>query len=253
MDRIKFMNIEIDNVTMKEALHEINSLVKKRGKAYSVTPNVDHIMKLQTDKEFVEIYKKADLILCDGKPLVWISKLYGTPIKAKVSGSDLFPRLCALAAKKSYKMYFLGAGPGVAEKAAASLRKRYKGLNVVGTYSPSYGFEKKEEEVKEIIGKVRSAQPDILIVALGAPKQEKFVYEHLDELNVPFSIGLGASLDFEAGNIKRAPRWMSNCGLEWLYRIFQDPKRLIKRYLVDDLKIVGLIFKYLPNKKIESR
>lgn len=192
--------------------------------------------------------KKADLILCDGKPLVWISKLYGTPIKAKVSGSDLFPRLCALAAKKSYKMYFLGAGPGVAEKAAASLRKRYKGLNVVGTYSPSYGFEKKEEEVKEIIGKVRSAQPDILIVALGAPKQEKFVYEHLDELNVPFSIGLGASLDFEAGNIKRAPRWMSNCGLEWLYRIFQDPKRLVKRYLVDDLKIVGLVFKYFPVK-----
>lgn len=248
MDRIKFMNIEIDNVTMKEALHEINRLVKKRGKTYSVTPNVDHIMKLQTDKEFVEIYKKADLILCDGKPLVWISKLYGTPIKAKVSGSDLFPRLCALAAKKSYKMYFLGAGPGVAEKAAANLRKKYKGLNVVGTYSPSYGFEKKEEEVKEIIGKVRSAQPDILIVALGAPKQEKFVYEHLDELNVPFSIGLGASLDFEAGNIKRAPRWMSNCGLEWLYRIFQDPKRLIKRYLVDDLKIVGLVFKYFPVK-----
>ncbi len=248
MDRIKFMNIEIDNVTMKEALHEINRLVKKRGKAYSVTPNVDHIMKLQTDKEFVEIYKKADLVLCDGKPLVWISRLYGTPIKAKVSGSDLFPRLCAMSAKKGYKMYFLGAGPGVAEKAAAGLRKRYKGLNVVGTYSPSYGFEKKEEEVKEIIGKVRSAQPDILIVALGAPKQEKFVYEHLDELNVPFSIGLGASLDFEAGNIKRAPRWMSNCGLEWLYRIFQDPKRLVKRYLVDDLKIVGVVFKYLPVK-----
>ena len=244
MARIKFMNTEIDNLTMQEALEEIDTLINIKKGAYAVTPNVDHIVQLERGGEIVDVYKNADLILTDGKPLLWIAKWYGTPIKEKISGSDLFPLLCKMAAEKGYKMFFLGAAEGVAEKAAENLKKRFTGLQVVGTYSPPFGFEKDQEEMKRIKGMIKDANPDILIVGLGCPKQEKFMYHHCKELGVPISFGLGASFDFEAGNIKRAPKWMADHGLEWLFRITQDPKRLVKRYLVDDLKIFELAIKY---------
>lgn len=244
MVRMKFMNTEIDNLTMDETLVEIDKLIKENKNAYVVTPNVDHIVQLERGGELAKVYRYADLILTDGKPLIWISKWYGTPIKEKISGSDLFPLLCKMAAEKSYTMYFLGAAEGVAAKAAKNLMKKYKGLNVVGAYSPPYGFEKNEVEMAKIEKMIKDANPHILIVGLGCPKQELFIFHNKDRLGVPVSLGLGASLDFEAGNIKRAPKWMANHGLEWLFRITQDPKRLAKRYLVDDRKILGLAIKY---------
>lgn len=244
MARIKFMNTEVDNLTMDETLVEIDKLIQANKNAYVVTPNVDHIVQLEYGGELVEVYKNADLILTDGKPLIWIAKWYGTPIKEKISGSDLFPLLCEMAAKKGYTMYFLGAAEGVAAKAADNLMKKYKGLNVVGTYSPTYGFEKNDEEMAKIEKIIKQANPHILIVGLGCPKQELFIFHNKDRLGVPLSLGLGASLDFEAGNIKRAPKWMSNHGLEWLFRITHEPKRLTKRYLVNDTKIFGMVMKY---------
>lgn len=244
MARLKFMNTEVDNLTMDEALDAIDALIKKNNNSYVVTPNVDHIVQLETNRELQDVYANAALILTDGKPLLWIAKWYGTPIKEKLSGSDLFPLLCERAAKRGYKMFFLGAAEGVAAKAAENLAKRYQGLQVVGTYSPPFGFEKNQEEMEKIISMVKEAKPDILIVGLGCPKQEKFMYHHCKELEVPISFGLGASFDFEARNIKRAPRWMANHGLEWLFRITQDPKRMARRYLVNDRKILGLAIKY---------
>ncbi len=244
MSRMKFMNTEIDNLTMQETLERINELILEDKNSFVVTPNVDHIIQLERGGELKEAYQYADLILTDGKPLIWISKWYGTPIKEKISGSDLFPRLCGLAAEKGYTMYFLGAAEGVAAKAAENLMNKYPGLQVVGTYSPPYGFEKDEAEMEKIIRQIRDVKPHILIVGLGCPKQELFILHHREELGVPLSLGLGASLDFEAGNIKRAPAWMADHGLEWLYRITQDPKRLAKRYLVDDMKIFRLAIKY---------
>ena len=244
MARMKFMNTEIDNLTMQETLKAIDQLIQEDGNSYVVTPNVDHIVQLETDKELQDVYANAALILTDGKPLLWIAKLYGTQIKEKISGSDLFPLLCDMAAKKKYKMFFLGAAEGVAAKAAENLKKRYSGLQVAGTYSPPYGFEKDALEIKKIAEMIKEAQPQILIVGLGCPKQEKFIWNNREYLNVPVSLGLGASFDFEAGNIKRAPRWMQKCGFEWLFRITQDPKRLFKRYIIDDMKIIKLIFKY---------
>lgn len=244
MARIKFMNTCIDNLTMSETLNEIDKLIQKKNCSYVVTPNVDHIVRLEKDVELQKVYKNASLILTDGKPLIWISKWYRTPIKEKISGSDLFPKVCELAANKNYTMYLLGAAEGVADTAARNLMKKYPGLNIVGTYSPPFGFEKNEQEINKIKAQIKDVHPDILIVGLGCPKQEKFMYYHCKELGVPISFGLGASIDFEAGNIKRAPKWMSEHGLEWLYRITQDPKRLVKRYLVDDMKIVGLAGKY---------
>lgn len=244
MARIKFMNTCIDNLTMSETLNEIDKLIQKKNCSYVVTPNVDHIVRLEKDEELQKVYKNASLILTDGKPLIWISKWYKTPIKEKISGSDLFPRVCQLAANKNYTMYLLGAAEGVADTAARNLMKKYPGLNVVGTYSPPFGFEKNEQEMNKIKTQIQEVHPDILIVGLGCPKQEKFMYYHCKELGVPISFGLGASIDFEAGNIKRAPKWMSNHGLEWLYRFSKEPKRLFKRYFVDDLKIIQVARKY---------
>lgn len=244
MARIKFMNTDIDNLTMAETLNEIDKLIQKKNCSYVVTPNVDHIVRLEKDEKLQKVYKNASLILTDGKPLIWISKWYKTPIKEKISGSDLFPRVCQLAANKNYTMYLLGAAEGVADTAAKNLMKKYPGLNIVGTYSPPFGFEKSKQEMNKIKTQIQDVHPDILIVGLGCPKQEKFMYYHCKELGVPISFGLGASIDFEAGNIKRAPKWMSNHGLEWLYRFSKEPKRLFKRYFVDDLKIIQVARKY---------
>lgn len=244
MARIKFMNTCIDNLTMSETLNEIDKLIQKKKCSYVVTPNVDHIVRLEKDEELQKVYKNASLVLTDGKPLIWISKWYKTPIKEKISGSDLFSRVCQLAANKNYTIYLLGAAEGVADTAARNLMKKYPGLNIVGTYSPPFGFEKNEQEMNKIKTQIQDVHPDILIVGLGCPKQEKFMYYHCKELGVPISFGLGASIDFEAGNIKRAPKWMSNHGLEWLYRFSKEPKRLFKRYFVDDIKIIQVARKY---------
>lgn len=244
MSRIKFMNIEVDNLTMNETIEKIDKLILENKNAYVVTPNVDHIIKLEKDIELKKVYENANLILTDGKPLIWISKLYKTPIKEKVSGSDMFPLVCKLASEKDYKIYFLGAAEGIAAKAAENLKKKFPNLNVVDTYSPPFGFENDKTELKKIISQIVEVQPHILIVGLGTPKQEKFIYNFKKELNVPITFGLGASFDFESGNIKRAPKWMSNHGFEWLFRIVQDPKRLIKRYWNNAVKIMPIIWKY---------
>lgn len=244
MKRVKFLNTEVDNVTLEEALHEIEALVEKRTPSYVVTPNINHIVILDADEEFKEVYQNADLILTDGLPLIWLSKLKRNPIKEKVSGSDLFPKVCKLAAHKNFTMFFLGGLEGVAKMAAEKLKEKYPGLKVVGTCSPSFGFEKDSAEINRIIDMVQSASPDILAVGLGCPKQEKFIYRYKKELNVPVSLAIGASLDFEAGSVRRAPRWMQKAGLEWLCRICTEPKRLFKRYLTDGIKIIKIILKY---------
>lgn len=244
MSRMQFLNTHIDNLTMDEAVSKIEQLIINKKPSYVVTPNVDHIVKLENDIEFQSVYKDADLILTDGMPLIWISKMKKNPIKEKVSGSDLFPKVCDLASKNGYKVFLLGAAEGVAAKAAINLERKYKGLNIVGTYSPSYGFENKKEEIDNIIKMINEVKPDILAVGLGAPKQEKFLYRYRKELNVPVSLAIGASIDFEAGNVTRAPIWMQKRGLEWFYRLIKEPKRMYKRYLVDDIKILKILFKY---------
>lgn len=244
MARIKFLNTYIDNLTMNEAIEKIDRLILKNNSSYVVTPNLDHIVVLENDKEFAKAYKNADLIVADGKPLIWISKYLKNPIKEKISGSDLFPQMCKLASVKGYTIFILGAAEGVAEKAALNLEKKYEGLKIVGTYSPPIGFENNSNELMIIKRKITEVKPDILAVSLGSPKGEKYICNHLREYGVALGISIGATIDFEAGNIKRAPRWMSECGLEWLYRITRDPKRLIKRYWNDAIKIIPIIKKY---------
>lgn len=244
MTRIKFLNTHIDSLTMEEAVDEAEKLIEKPGCSYIVTPNLDHIVMLETDKEFEEIYSNADLILADGKPLIWISKMLKNPIKEKISGSDFFPCMCNMFADKGYSIFILGAAEGVADKAAENLCNKFQGLKIAGTYSPPFGFEKDEKELEKINRIVKGASPDVLAVSLGSPKGEKFLYRHLAECGVSLGISIGATIDFEAGNVKRAPKWMSDIGLEWLFRITQDPKRLIKRYWNDAVKIIPIVLKY---------
>lgn len=244
MSRISFMNIEIDNLTMDETLSAVDDLIRQNKNSFVVTPNVDHIVKLNTNEKLKAAYSEADLILTDGKPLIWASKLFRTPIKEKISGSDLFPELCKFAAEHHYKMFFLGAKDGVAAKAANILKKKYDGLEIVGCYSPAVGFEKDPKEIENIAQMVLHAKPHILILAFGCPKQEIFALDYRNKLQVPISFCLGASLDFAAGYVKRAPRWMSNIGLEWLYRLYQEPRRMFKRYVLEDWKFAKMFIKY---------
>lgn len=252
MGRIQLLNTEIDNISMEEALDRIDAMVQDRKPAYVVTPNLDHIVTIERDAYFREAYAHADLILADGKPLLWIAMARKTPIREKISGSDLFPRLAELAANNGYTMFFLGAGEGIAAQAAEKLKKQYPGLRIAGCYAPPIGFEQDRSAVHEIIQRVQTANPDILIVGLGTPKQEKFLYRYYKQMGVPVSLGLGASFDFVAGNRKRAPRWMSEHGLEWLYRTLQEPKRLAGRYIKDAVCILPILIKYRKHKHYED-
>lgn len=244
MTKLKFLNTTVDNLTMNEAIEVADKLIQEKNNSYIVTPNVDHIVKLESDDHFRNVYKEANLVLTDGQPLIWLSKFLGTPIKEKISGSDFFPEICNLAQQKGYSIFLLGAAEGVAQKAADNLRIDYPGIKIAGVFSPDYGFEKSDKKITEIIQLINEVKPDILAVGLGAPKQEKFLYDYKEKLNVPLSMAIGASIDFVAGNVKRSPRWMQSAGLEWFYRLLKEPKRMFRRYLVDDLKILKIYSKY---------
>lgn len=244
MAKVRVLNAHIDNLTMQEAVGAVKELISQPGETYAVTPNLDHIVILDRDREFVKAYKSAALVLADGMPIIWISRLLKRPIKEKISGSDLFPQICAMCAEEGFSIFILGAAEGVAERAAHNLCFKYKGLHIAGTYSPPLGFERDEQELGRIREYVTRTKPDVLAVALGSPKGEKFLYQHQKEYGVPFGISIGATIDFEAGVVKRAPKWMADRGLEWLYRITQDPKRMLKRYMNDAIRIIPIFFKY---------
>ncbi len=243
------MNTFVNNCTMQECLDEFDELLSADKKSYVVAVNVDVIIKIENDELLKKITDDADMVLVDGKPLIWIAKKHGKPITEKVSGSDMVPLLCEKAAGKGYSIFILGGKDGVADKAKHNLEKLYPQIKVVGTYAPPLGFEKDELETAKINSLISSVQPDILLACLGCPKQEKFIYGNIDKYDAKVSVCAGATVDFLAGNIKRAPKWMSNIGLEWLYRFFKEPGRLFKRYFVDDMKIFKLAKKYKPNKK----
>lgn len=246
MDKQKLLNTYVNNVSMNETIQEIERLIAQDKKSYVVPINVDVVIKMEHDSYLREIVDKADLVLVDGKPLIWVSQIYKMPIKQKISGSDLVPLLCETAATKGYSIYILGGKDGVADKAKKKIIQQWPNINIVGTYAPPFGFEKDEKELSEINERIAKAKPDILIVCFGCPKQEKYIYENIRHYNAKVSICAGATVDFLAGNVKRAPKWMSEHGLEWFYRFLQEPRRLFKRYFIDDLKIIRLVLKYKP-------
>ncbi|MEZ6183725.1 MAG: WecB/TagA/CpsF family glycosyltransferase [Planctomycetota bacterium] len=252
-NRIELLGVPIDNVSMAEAIDRIVQLARTRRGAYVVTPNVDHLVKLQHHQAFREVYDQADLILADGMPLIWASRLVGTPLVEKVSGSDLFVLFAERAAREGLRLFFLGGREGAAEGAAEVLRRRFPGLEVVGTYCPYFGFQDDPEENARIAATVRAADPHVLFVGLGAPKQELWIQAQREALGVPVCIGVGVSFEFVAGMVKRAPKPMQKLGLEWGWRLAMEPRRLWRRYLVEDREFFGLLWKQILHARRERR
>lgn len=244
MEKQSLLNTYVNNVNMNETLLVIDEMISSNKKNYIVAINVDVVMKIEKDSYLKKIIDEADMTLVDGKPLIWISKWHKKPVKAKVSGSDLVPELCKRAANKGYSIFIIGGKDGIAEQARVNLEKNYSGIKVVGTYAPPIGFEKDEKEVGRINKMISEVHPDLLIVCFGCPKQEKWIYENYIKYDAKVSVCAGATVDFLAGNVNRAPKWMSDCGLEWFYRFLMEPKRMFKRYFLDDVKIIKLIRKY---------
>lgn len=244
MEKQPLLNTYVNNVNMAETVEAIESMIADGNKHFVVAINVDVVMKIEEDAYLKEITDKADMVLVDGKPLVWIANFHKHPIKAKISGSDLVPLLCEVAADKGYSVFIIGGKDGIAEQAKRKLEEKHPTINVVGTYAPPFGFEQDEEELKKINKMITDAHPDLLIACFGCPKQEKWIYENYHKYDARVSVCAGATVDFLAGNVNRAPKWMSECGLEWFYRFLQEPKRMFKRYFIDDVKILKLIRKY---------
>lgn len=245
MEKVKIGKALIDNLSFKETVGKIESIINNKEKAYVVTPNVDHIVKLEHDPEFLLCYEHAGLVIPDGVPLITASKLLGTPLKERVAGSDLFCALCEDSAKLKYSIFFLGGKEGVAAKAAEVLRVQYPGVNIAGYYSPPFGFEKNKAENDKIINMINELSPDILFVGVGAPKQEKWIYYNIQELDIHVALGIGASFDFAAKFIKRAPKAFRSLHMEWFWRFINEPTRLFKRYFIDSAEFLPIIINQL--------
>jgi exopolysaccharide biosynthesis WecB/TagA/CpsF family protein len=244
MQKINILNIYIDNLSTKDLL---NKLTQKGGVVF--TPNVDHVIKLQQDREFYQAYQTANYKVCDSQILVYASKFLGTPIREKISGSDLFPAFCDRSrCNEEIKIFLLGGAPGVAKQAEIKINQKVGRNIVIASHSPSFGFEKNEKECLEIVSKINSSGATVLAIGVGSPKQEKWVHRYRSKLkNIKIVLAVGATIDFESGNKVRAPKWVSNIGLEWFHRLLSEPQRLGKRYLVDDLPFFWLIIKQKLN------
>lgn len=240
MKTIDFLNTKIQVTTQKE-------LLKNLKKGVLITPNVDHLVKLQTDKDFYDVYQKAEWVVCDSKILYLMSKLLKEPLPEAIPGSSFFTAFYEYHKDDpKCKIFLLGAAEGIADKAMKRINEKIGRNIVVGAHSPSYGFEKKEKECEELIDIVNNSGANVVLVGVGAPKQEKWIMKYKDRMpNVDIWMALGATIDFEAGTLKRAPLIWQKCGMEWLYRCIKEPKRLFKRYFVDDMKFFYYFTKQL--------
>ncbi|MEO1374553.1 MAG: WecB/TagA/CpsF family glycosyltransferase [Cyanobacteria bacterium J06635_10] len=239
MTQVQLLNVNINNVAMSDLLDKL-----QQG-GLVVTPNVDHLMKLQRDQDFYGVYQEAEYRVCDSKILMYVSRFLGTPIQEKISGSDLFPAFYDYYKQdESIKIFLLGAEAGIAEIAQRNINSKVGRNMIVDTYSPPFGFEKDEEECQKILKLINSSDATVLAIGVGAPKQEMWIAKHRKHLHkVKIFLAIGATINFEAGNIKRSPKWMSEVGLEWLYRLLSEPRRLWKRYLMDVFPFIYLVFK----------
>ncbi|NTW83585.1 MAG: WecB/TagA/CpsF family glycosyltransferase [Chlorobiaceae bacterium] len=238
--RTLLCGVSFEQVTFSVAVSQILEAARQGRKGLVVTPNVDHLVMLQDDDEMRRIYQQALFSYADGMPIVWLSRIKKNPLPERVCGSDLLIALCEKSAGTGLNSYFLGGNPGIADQAAGKLRARFPGLNIVGTWCPPFGFEKDKEQTEQIIDDINSKNVDLLFIGVGAPKQEKWADANLDRLKTGPILCVGASFDFAAGSVKRAPLWVQKSGFEWLWRLLSEPRRLWKRYLVRDSRFIPL-------------
>lgn len=240
----RLFGIEFDVVTMKEAVDWVFRTIaigRRSATRYVVTPNVSLTMLHQDSAPFRHVVHHADLTIADGAPLVRASKLLGKDLPERVAGSDLVYNLFdATIEEMPLRVYLLGAAPGVANRAAEVIEGRWPAVKVVGTLSPDFGFEKDPQQNAQIVKEVNAAEPDLLIIGLGAPKQETWAYQHREQINAAVTLCVGGTIDFIAGEQKRAPTWMRKSGVEWIWRMTTNPKRLLGRYVRDSIRLPRL-------------
>jgi N-acetylglucosaminyldiphosphoundecaprenol N-acetyl-beta-D-mannosaminyltransferase len=239
--RVAILGVAVDNLTMEEVLETVEAKIAEGGFHQIATANVDFIINSIHDEELYETLARCDLVLADGLPLVWASRLLGTGLKERVTGVDLVPRLARLSAQRGYRIFLLGADEESSAGTAAWMERNFPGICIAGRYCPEY-LPLEEMDHEEILSRIEMAKPEILLVAFGNPKQEKWLTMHRQRLEVPVCIGVGGTFDFLSGRLSRAPVWMQESGTEWLYRTIQEPSRLAKRYFSN---AVGLL-RYLP-------
>jgi len=244
-DTVQLFGMHVARLSLREAAQQVLDWSnERRGAAcrYVVTPNVDHAVMFQRRADVRAAYAEASLVLADGAPIVWASRLLRSPLPERVAGSDLVPRVFK-STNGPLRVYLLGAAPGVADEAARRITRRWPGVDVVGTYSPPPGFENKPHENARVLAAVAAAAPDLLVVGLGAPKQELWVHRHHRQLGAKVAICAGATIDFLAGHRRRSPRWMQTAGLEWLHRVLSEPRRLAGRYARDTWVFPQLVWR----------
>jgi N-acetylglucosaminyldiphosphoundecaprenol N-acetyl-beta-D-mannosaminyltransferase len=221
-ETVTLLGVRVHVVTMAQTLAWVEAAVAARTPRQICTANPEFVMAAQRDREFLDLLNRADLVIPDGVGLLWAARQQGAPIPERVAGSDLIYRLAELGARHGWRLYFLGAAEGVARRAAEALQTRYPGFVLAGTYAGS----PRPEDNAALVARVKAAQPDVLMVAYGAPAQDKWIVRNLNELGVPVSMGVGGSFDFVAGIVPRAPLWVQRLNLEWLYRLWKQPRRI---------------------------
>ncbi len=233
-DTVKILNIPVRRITLAELLDTLHEGVL-------VTPNLDHLVKLQTDREFYDVYRQAEWVVCDSRILQMCSRALRDPIPEAIPGSSFFGHYYMHHADDpDCRIFLLGARPGVADEAMRRINARVGREIVVGAHSPSFGFEKNPGECREIADIINASGANVVLVGVGAPKQEKWIMAHRDMMpGVKLWMALGATIDFEAGNIKRAPRWVQKICMEWFYRFLKEPHRMFRRYFIDDVRFFG--------------
>ena len=238
----------IDALDMNETLIEAEKSVLERRLCQHVVVNVAKFVDMQKDTHLKEIVTSCDIVNADGMPLVWASRILGNPLPCRVTGVDLFFNLIELCARKKYKPFFFGARQWVVEKVVLTFKEKYPDLQVAG-YRNGYYFE---DEEREIADQIKDSGADMLFVGFSSPKKEYFLNTWMDYMQVPFCMGVGGSFDIVAGKSKRAPKWMQDYGLEWAYRIYQEPRRMWKRYAKTNPVFMWMVFKAWIKKNLKT-
>ena len=240
MDKIEILNTSIHNLSMSETLHEIEKVLGTDEQLHHTVVNAGKVVAMQSDTQLRDSVNESDLINADGQAIVWASKILNKPLKERVTGIDLMENLVRLAHEKSYKIFFFGAKEEVLNQVVSMYSQKYSNAIIAGSRN---GYFKPEEEA-QIAEEITNSGANILFVAISSPVKENFLFKHKNTLSsVNFIMGVGGSFDVVSGLVKRAPIWMQNSGLEWFYRLIQEPKRMWKRYLVGNLKFVLLVIR----------
>lgn len=237
--KVNLLGIDIDAITLDETVKRVEGFIRSGRPHRIVTINPEFLCRAQTEGELLELVKRADLVTADGEGVVWACRVKGTPVPERVTGIDLMARLLERGSARKWRVYLLGAAPGVAEKAAEKISQSFPGLQIAGTQHGYFG----DGEVKTVVNKIKESSPDLIFVALGAPKQERWIDRHLEDTGVPAALGVGGSFDVFAGKARRAPAWIRRSRLEWLYRLAKEPSRW-RRQLVLPLFAWTVIKKY---------